>query len=333
MSPPGPHTPAANFTPFDDRVLNRHWEMRAVDHPGSAGLGSSLPVSNSELTVAHLHRAATCGDLNTIIRCLTNDDVRKAINTPDHGGATALSHAVFKDAEWCVAALLNARADPNVKLSDGRTALHVAAYYNKTGALKRLLQNPMTRTSEINFPVKPMLNASMIFSRNGVLMGTPLHFAAEKSRSEAFLMLVKAGADAAVVTFGGETALHVGCRSHVSAEGLWELLWATKTRMAREDDAAVAYSNSVMTNDRNNSSNNADDESSTSAGKSEGCESSPAEGAVKPESNNCESTAGAVTASAPGADAEAVADCAETHEARGMTDTDAGTRDNAEIVS
>jgi ankyrin repeat protein len=183
--------------------------------------------------------------MNSVIRCLTDDSVRADINSVDYMGATALAHAVWRGAELCTTALLNARADPNIPLNDGRTPLHLAAYYNRLPELRRLLTAPGIRMSSLNVRPRPHAGSAgpnapaAGVEESQTVFGTPLHFAAEKNRGPALEALVTAGAAFSAANFWGQTPLHIAIRA-CDARALRLLVAAVYAKTTPSPDAATA---------------------------------------------------------------------------------------------
>jgi ankyrin repeat protein len=85
--------------------------------------------------------------------------------------------------------------------ASGHTALHLAALYGRTDAVRLLLE----RGADPNAPTTTGRQA------------TPLHCAALRGHLAAVRLLLAGGADVNVADRGGETALHLACRSHDSS--------------------------------------------------------------------------------------------------------------------
>ncbi len=212
------------FNPLSPQAMTRDWQLRGVDAP-------TLP--SGPVTIASLMRAASDGNLSLVAYHLTFEHIRRQINTPDHLGATALAAAAWRNADFCVAALANARANPNIPLRDGRTPLHLAAYYGKTEAVKRLLQTPGIAVNALNVPQLPRSEGNNLFSTNALLMGTPLHFALEKKRTEIAHTLLMAGGDPRSPSPAGENALHIAAKTG-NAQAIQLVLEAVRTQLGAD---------------------------------------------------------------------------------------------------
>ncbi len=116
------------------------------------------------------------------------------INARDSSGATILCVACNEDVPEFVNGLLERKANPNSKNSDGETPLHVAVSRPEFEKTVRLL---------LSHGADPNLGA-----QNG---WTPLHFAANACLPNSAAILISNGASASSVDSFGQTPLHIAC--------------------------------------------------------------------------------------------------------------------------
>lgn len=136
---------------------------------------------------------------------------------PEGARGTLLIQAAYYDRPEIVRALLDAHADPNLRDSDGRTALFHAAGRGYAGIV-RLLRHPGAG-----------LNA-----RSNAGTG-PLQYAAGTDRLEVVRMLLDAGADPSSADAQGRTCFMTA--AHHGEVDILEALSAAKADMGARDEA------------------------------------------------------------------------------------------------
>jgi|GEM_PF-1030611 len=131
------------LTPIEIAINNNNFKL--ITFFIEKGAGSTNPnvnvqvFDNDNSIKREFLSAVSRGDLYYVNKLINSD--KNIINSQDDKGMTALMIAVTEDQEEIVNALLELRADPNIKSNTGKTALMYAVAKGQTYIVKQLLKS------------------------------------------------------------------------------------------------------------------------------------------------------------------------------------------------
>jgi ankyrin repeat protein len=178
-------------------------------------LNSSYPPASARDSIAEMKEAIKQGDILMLEKLLSNG---MDIDARDKFGWSPLIHAAKHSKTEVVRFLVNRGANVNLQSELGITALHLAAGQGDLAIVKTLLNaGAMAEvSSKAEENARNILNTSDLRNRRSeVAVGgqdTPLLRASEAGHTEIVALLLRHGANPAVVDITGKTPLIVACR-------------------------------------------------------------------------------------------------------------------------